>query len=114
MDLGPHLTSAKVQTHCQELLATSLIELSNGEYACATVMPSKKDIFGNWMEKQMCRDYRLVNWKTKSDRYPMPTLEELFDVVGHARVFSTLDLWSGLSPITIDSGRLCQDYILET
>ena len=36
-----------VQTRCQELLAASLIELSNGEYACATVMPLKKDNFGN-------------------------------------------------------------------
>ena len=29
-----------VQARCQELLAAGLIELSNGEYACATVMPS--------------------------------------------------------------------------
>ena len=45
-----------VQARCQELLASRLIELSNGEYACATVMPLKKDIFGNWMEKRMCED----------------------------------------------------------
>jgi len=83
-----------VQIWCQELLAASLIELSNSEYACATVMPSKKDIFGNWTEKRMCGDYRPVNHKTKSDRYPMPTPKELFDVVGHSRVFSTLDLQS--------------------
>ena len=40
-----------VQTRCQKLLAARLIELSHGEYACATVMPSKNDIFGNWTEK---------------------------------------------------------------
>ena len=84
-----------VQTRCEELLGASLIELSNGEYACATVMPSKKDIFGNWTEKRMCGNYRPVNRKTKSNRYPMPMPEELFDVVGHARVFSTLDLRFG-------------------
>ena len=43
----------------------------------------------------MCRDYQPVNRKTKSDRYPMPTLEELFDAVGHASLSSTLDLRSG-------------------
>ena len=43
----------------------------------------------------MCGDYRPVNKKIKLDRYPMPTLEELFDAVGKARVFSTLDLRSG-------------------
>jgi hypothetical protein len=43
----------------------------------------------------MCGDYRPVNRKTKSDRYPIPTPEELFDGVEKARVFSTLDLRSG-------------------
>lgn len=35
----------KVKTHCKEILDVGLIKLSNKEYACATVMPSKKDIF---------------------------------------------------------------------
>ena len=84
-----------VKIRCMELLSAGLVELSDGEYACATVMPAKKDILGNWTEKRMCGDYRPVNKKTKSDRYPMPTPEELFDAVGKARVFSTLDLRSG-------------------
>ena len=71
-----------VQTRRKELLAVGLIELCHGEYACATIMPSKKVVFGNWTEKQMCGDYRRVNRKTKSDRYPMPMPEELFDGVG--------------------------------
>ena len=71
-----------VQACCRELLAARLIELSNGKYACAMVMPSKKDIFGNWTEKRMCGYYRPVNRKTKSDRYLMPIFEELFDAIG--------------------------------
>ena len=84
-----------VRTRCTELLSAGLVELSDGEYTCATVMPTKKDSFGNWIEKWMYGDYRPVNRKTKSDCYPMPTLEELFDSLGAARVFSTLDLRSG-------------------
>ena len=57
-------------------------------------MPSKKDIFGNWIEKRVCGHYHLVNWKTKSDRYSMPIPEELFDAIGFSRVFSTLNLRS--------------------
>jgi len=74
--------SVGVKTRCQKLLAMGLIELSNEEYACVTVMSSKKDIFGNQAKKRMCGDYRLVNRKTKSDRYPMPMPEELFDALG--------------------------------
>ena len=84
-----------MKSRCMELLSAGLVELSDGEYACATVMSAKKDILGNWTKKRMCGDYRPVNKKTKSDRYPMPTPKELFDVVGKARVFSTLDLRSG-------------------
>lgn len=46
------------------------------------VMHTKKDVFGNWTEKQMYGDYCLLNRKTKSDGYPMRTLEELFDAIG--------------------------------
>jgi len=84
-----------VKVRCKELLDAGLVELLDGEYACATVMPAKKDVLGNWTEKRMCGDYRPVNKKTKSDRYPMPTPEELFDAVGKAKGFSTLDLRSG-------------------
>jgi hypothetical protein len=55
----------------------------------------EKNIFGDWTEKRMCGDYRPVNRKTKSDRYPIPMPDELFDALGFARIFSILDLRSG-------------------
>ena len=81
-----------VQACCQELLVASLIKISNGEYACVTIMSSKKNIFGNWTENWMCGDDRPINRKTKSDRYLMPIPKELFDAIGFSRVFSILDL----------------------
>jgi hypothetical protein len=33
------------------------VELSKKEYASTTIMPTKKDIFGNWTKYQMCGDY---------------------------------------------------------
>jgi hypothetical protein len=85
----------------EELVEAGLVELAppDCEYASAMVMPSKNDIYGNWTEKRMCRDYRRINKFTKSDRYAMPTPEENFEVIGHAKVFSTLDLHSGYHQI---------------
>jgi hypothetical protein len=60
----------------------------------ATVIPSKKDIYGNWTEKKMCGNYRRINKFTKSNHYTMPTPEENFEAIGHTNVFSTLDLRS--------------------
>lgn len=63
----PHQLSAServgIQTCCQELLAASLIELSNGEYACVMFMSSKNDVFGNSTKKWMCGDY--YQWTQK-------------------------------------------------
>jgi hypothetical protein len=79
-----------IQAWTAELLGAGLVELVplDCEYASATVMQSKKDIYGNWTEKRMCGDYRRINKFTKSDRYAMPTPEENFEAIGHAKVFS--------------------------
>lgn len=64
-------------------------------------MPAKKDVLGNWTEKRMCGDYRPINAKSKTDRYQMPTPEDMFDQIGHAKVFSTLDMRSGYHQIPL-------------
>jgi hypothetical protein len=83
-----------IQARTAELVEAGLVELAplDYEYASATVMPSKKDIYGNWTEKRVCGDYRRINKFSKSNHYAMPTPEENFEAIGHAKVFSTLDL----------------------
>jgi hypothetical protein len=44
-------------------------------------MPTKKDIFGNWIKRYMCGDYCLVNKHTHLDKYTMSLLKEIFDVL---------------------------------
>jgi hypothetical protein len=90
-----------IQARTAELVEAGLMELapSDCEYTSATVMPSKKDIYGNWTEKRMCGDYKRINKFTKSDRYAMPTPKENFEAIRHAKVFSTLDLRSGYHQI---------------
>jgi hypothetical protein len=84
-----------IRSRTLDLLKAGLVELLHGEYALTTVMPAKKDVHGNYMDRQMCGDYRPINRQTKSNKYAMPTPEEIFDVVGHAKVFNTLDLRVG-------------------
>ncbi len=67
------------------------MELSRGGYASTTMMPTK-DIFGNWIKHRMCGDYHLMNKWTRSKKYAMPLLEEIFDALGQAKVFNTFGL----------------------
>jgi putative transposase len=90
-----------IQNRTLDLLEAGLVELSHDEYASATVMTAKKDVHGNYKNRWMCGDYCPINRQTKSDKYAMPTPEEIFDVVGHVRVFSTLDLWVGNHQLSI-------------
>jgi hypothetical protein len=70
-----------------ELLNANLVELSRGKYASTIMMLAKKDVFGNWIEHHMCGDYHLVNKRTHSNKYVMPLPEEIFDALGHDKVF---------------------------
>jgi hypothetical protein len=49
----------------------------------------------------MCVDYRTLNDVTVKNKYPLPRIEDLFDQMRCARVFSKIDLRSGYHQMKI-------------
>ncbi|XP_019251573.1 PREDICTED: uncharacterized protein LOC109230542, partial [Nicotiana attenuata] len=49
----------------------------------------------------MCIDYRQLNKVTVKNRYPLPRIDDLFDQLQGARVFSKIDLRSGYHQLKI-------------
>jgi hypothetical protein len=45
--------------------------------------------------QQMCVDYRSLNEITIKNKYPLPRIEDLFDQMKGASIFSKIDLISG-------------------
>ena len=43
----------------------------------------------------MCIDYQMLNSITVKNKYPLPRIDDLFDQLQSARVFSKIDLRSG-------------------
>ncbi len=52
----------------------------------------------------MCGDYRQINKCTHSGKYAMPLLEEIFHVLGQAKVFNTLNLRSNYHQLQLREG----------
>ncbi len=49
-------------------------------------------------------DYRALNKVTVKNRYPLPRIDDLFDRLSGAKVFSRIDLRSGYYQIQIAQG----------
>eukprot|EP00253_Pinus_taeda_P019316 PITA_19316 len=90
----PELTELKVQL--QELLDKNYICPSVSPWGAPVLFVRKKD-----GTLRMCIDYRQLNKLTIKNKYPLPRIDELFDQVKGAEVFSKIDLRSGYHQIRI-------------
>eukprot|EP00253_Pinus_taeda_P001689 PITA_01689 len=90
----PELTELKMQL--QELLEKNYIRPSVSPWGAPVLFVKKKD-----GTLRMCIDYRQLNKLTIKNKYPLPRIDELFDQVKGATVFSKIELRSGYHQIRI-------------
>ena len=79
----------ELKTQLQELLDKSFIRPSVSPWGAPILFVKKKD-----GTLQMCIDYRKINKVTVKNKYPLPRIEDLFDQLKGASVFSKIDLRS--------------------
>eukprot|EP00253_Pinus_taeda_P033475 PITA_33475 len=80
----------------QELLDKDYIRPSVSPWGAPVLFVKKK-----YETLRMCIDYRQLNKLTIKNKYPLPRIDELFDQVKGATVFSKIDLRSGYHQIRI-------------
>jgi len=87
---------AELKVQLQELLDKGFIRPSNSPWGAPVLFVKKKD-----GTLRLCIDYRQLNKVTVKNRYPLPRIDDLFDQLKGARVFSKIDLRSGYHQLRI-------------
>src|SRR4030095_1065017 len=87
----------ELKKQLDQLLKDGKIELSTSPYGAPVLFVKKKD-----GTLRMCIDYRALNSQTIQNRYALPRIDELFDRLHGAKVFSKLDLTSGYYQIAVE------------
>jgi hypothetical protein len=90
----PELTELKIQL--QELLNKKYIRSSVSPWGSPVLFVKKKD-----GTLRLCIEYRQLNKMTIKNKYPLRRINDLFDQVGGAKIFSKLDLQSSYHQVRI-------------
>ena len=79
-----------MKVQLQELLDKGFIRPSVSPWGAPSLFVKKKD-----GSMRLCIDYRELNKVTVRNKYHLPRIDDLFDQLQGAYVFSKIDLWSG-------------------
>jgi hypothetical protein len=90
----PELVELKLQL--KEMMDKGYIRPSVSPWGAPVLFVKKKD-----GTLRLCIDYRLLNKVTIKNKYPLPRIDDLFDQLGGASVFSKIDLRSGYHQVRI-------------
>nr|CAD40075.1 OSJNBa0085C10.28 [Oryza sativa Japonica Group] len=87
---------AEVKRQVDDLLQKGYIRPSSSPWGAPVIFVEKKD-----HTQRMCVDYRALNDLTIKNNYPLPRIDDLFDQLKGATVFSKIDLRSGYHQLRI-------------
>lgn len=102
----PQVQREEVKNHINKLLQENIIRHSDSPWASPVhLVPKKLDASGKpkW---RMVIDFRKLNEQTRSDKYPLPNIEDIFSQINDSKIFSTLDLTSGYHQIMMDKDSI--------
>ena len=97
----PYCHKEEVQNQIDKLLEQGIISPSNSPWSSPIWIVPKKNFLQGVPKWRLVIDYRKVNQKTISDRYPIPNITEILDKLGRSIYFTTLDLASGFHQIEV-------------
>lgn len=83
---APLALQNKVDEFIEEMLKRKVIQPSTSEWNAPVVVVPKKN-----GDLRLTIDYRKLNMKTKVPVFPIPNMQQMFDALNGAKIFSTID-----------------------
>ncbi|GBL79981.1 Retrovirus-related Pol polyprotein from transposon 412 [Araneus ventricosus] len=87
----------EVNKQIEEWLKEGIIRSGSSEYASPIVLVKKKD-----GTSRMFIDYRKLNQKLVTNKFPLPLIEDVLDTLQEAKVYSTLDSRKRFFHVSVD------------
>lgn len=87
----------QINNQCQELLSNDIIEYSNSNWSSPCVPVKKPD-----GSLRLCIDYRKINKVTKTERFPMPSINNCLYQANDVKFFTKIDLVKGYYQVKLD------------
>ena len=92
----PSSELVELKKQLDEMLQKGYIRPSSSPWGAPAIFVGKKD-----GSLRMCVDYRALNDVTIKNKYPLPRIDDLFDQLSGAQVFSKIDLRTGYHQLKI-------------
>ena len=86
----------ELRVQLQDLLDKGFIRPSTSPWGASVLFAKKKD-----KTLRLCIDYRQLNRVTIKNRYPLPRIDDLFDQLRGARVYSKIELRAGYHQLRV-------------
>lgn len=97
----PPSQSLEIRKQVDKMLKDGIIQESHSPWSAPVhLVPKKMDSSGQ-QKWRMVIDYRRLNEITTDDKYPLPNINDLFDMLGKSTYFTTLDLASGYHQLEV-------------
>jgi hypothetical protein len=86
----------ELKEHIKELLEKEFIHPSSSPWGAPVIFVPKKEC-----TQRLCMDYHALNVITVKNKYPLPRIDDLFNQLRGACVFSKIDIRSGYHQLKI-------------